>query len=142
MSTFSEENYIVFDVRFREVPPFVSDDLKDFWGGYKVEFKLISRQRYLDLDGDLDRIRKGAEPIGKGSSTRFEIDFSKFEFCDAKEEYFLDDYLIYGQFANRWTNTVKQFESIARCEPGILWTFTLQRTIFASTSRTKIFTTS
>lgn len=97
VSTFSEAGFIVFDVRFREVPPIVSDDLKDFWGGYKVNFKLISRERYDELDGNLDRIRRGAEPVGKRRSTRFEIDFSKFEFCDAKEEYYLDDYLIYGQ---------------------------------------------
>ena len=97
VSTFLEENYIVFDVRFLEVPPFLSDDLKDFWGGYKVEFKLISRQRFSEFNGDLDRIRRSAEAVGRRGSSRFEIDFSKFEFCDAKEEYYLDDYLIYGQ---------------------------------------------
>src|SRR5262245_41088147 len=31
---FEVEGYIVFDVRIRELPPQVSDDLKDFWGGY------------------------------------------------------------------------------------------------------------
>jgi len=71
--------------------------LKDFWGGYKAEFKLISRQRFDDLAGDLARIRRNAEPVGKRGSPKLEIDFSKFEFCDAKEEYYLDDYLIYGQ---------------------------------------------
>jgi len=96
-SAFSEEGYVVFDVGCREVPPFVSDDLKDFWGGYKVEFKLILRQRFDALAGDIDRIRRNAEPVGKRGSPKFQIDFSKFEFCDAKEEYYLDDYLIYGQ---------------------------------------------
>jgi hypothetical protein len=97
VATFFEDDYVVFDVRFWEVPPFVSDDLKDFWGGYKVEFKLISRKRFGEFNGDLDRIRRSAEAVGKRGSSRFEIDFSKFEFCDAKEEYYLDDYLIYGQ---------------------------------------------
>jgi len=97
ISAFSDEGYVVFDVKFREVPPFVTDDLKDFWGGYKAEFKLISRQRFDDLAGDLARIRRNAEPVGKRGSPKLEIDFSKFEFCDAKEEYYLDDYLIHGQ---------------------------------------------
>lgn len=96
-STFSKENLMAFDVTFREVPPFVSDDLKDFWGGYKVEFKLLSRRRFDDLGGDIDRIRRNAEPVGKRGSRKFEIDFSRFEYCDAKEEYCLDDCLIYGQ---------------------------------------------
>ena len=61
-TAFSEEGYVVFDVKFREVPPFVSDDLKDFWGGYKAEFKLISRRRFDDLPGDVARIRRNADP--------------------------------------------------------------------------------
>lgn len=97
ISTFSDDGYVVFDMKLREVPPFVSDDLKDFWGGYKVEFKLISRQRFDEFAGDLDRIPRNAEPVGKRGSPKFEIDLSKYEFCEAKEEYHLDDYLIYGQ---------------------------------------------
>lgn len=97
VSTFSDEGYVVFDVKFQEVPPIVSDGLKDFWGGYKVEFKLISQQGFDDLSGDLDRSRRNAEKVGRRGSPKFTIDFSKFEFCDAKEEYYLDDYLIYGQ---------------------------------------------
>ena len=97
VSVFSDEGYVVFDVRLRDVPPLVTDELKDFWGGYKVEFKLISRQRFDELAGDVEKQRRNAEPVGRRGSSRFKIDFSKYEFCGAKEQYHLDDYLIFGQ---------------------------------------------
>ena len=40
-STFAEAGYVVFDFKFRSVPLMLSNDLKDFWGGYRVQFKLI-----------------------------------------------------------------------------------------------------
>jgi hypothetical protein len=39
--TFQPEGYQVFDVRLEDQPPGLTADLKDFWGGYSVEFKLI-----------------------------------------------------------------------------------------------------
>ena len=38
---FGDEGYVVFDFNFRDVPPKLSDDMKDFWGGYKIDFKII-----------------------------------------------------------------------------------------------------
>lgn len=96
-STFSAEGYVVFDVRFREAPQFLLDELKDFWGGYQVEFKLISQQRFDELDGAIDELRKYAARVGKRDSPKFAIDLSKHEFCDAKEEYQLEECTIYGQ---------------------------------------------
>ena len=40
-TSFQEYGYIVFDFKLTEQPPKLSDDMKDFWGGYRVEFKLI-----------------------------------------------------------------------------------------------------
>lgn len=96
-STFSGEGYVVFDVRFREVPAFLLDELKSFWGGYQIDFKLISKERFDELDGAIDELRKYAPRVGKGDSPKFEIDLSKHEFCGAKEEYQLEESTIYGQ---------------------------------------------
>lgn len=90
-------DYVPFDFSFREVPPVISEDLKDFWGGYKVEFKLISRQQYESLRGDINQIRRNAQPLGKRGSSKFSIDLSKHEFCAGKVKYQLEQQLIYGQ---------------------------------------------
>ena len=39
--TFRPEGYQVFDVKLEDRPPELTADLRDFWGGYCVEFKLI-----------------------------------------------------------------------------------------------------
>jgi hypothetical protein len=35
-STFADEGFRVFDVKVEAVPPEISDDVKDFWGGYNL----------------------------------------------------------------------------------------------------------
>src|ERR1035437_3988935 len=40
-STFQKHGYEVFDVRLKECPPQVSQDMAHFWGGYKINFKVI-----------------------------------------------------------------------------------------------------
>ncbi len=36
-------------------------------------------------DGDIERLRRNAETVGKNGSTVFEIDISKFEYCQPKQ---------------------------------------------------------
>src|SRR5262245_19404860 len=38
--TFSEHQFVVFDVQLTERPLGLTDDVRDFWGGYLVEFKI------------------------------------------------------------------------------------------------------
>ena len=94
--TLFEQGYVVFDFTFREVPPKLSDDMKDFWGGYKIGFKLIDQAKYGELHENLEALRRNAAPVGKNNSTIFHIDISRHEFCDEKEPYEIDGTVVYG----------------------------------------------
>jgi hypothetical protein len=94
-STFIENGFIAFDITVEEKPRRLTEDLKDFWGGYQIYFKLIDNKTFGDLKDDVGKIRKLAQPIGKKDSTKFEIQISKFEYCEPKEARDLDGYRIY-----------------------------------------------
>ena len=94
--TFEEHGYVVFDFKLREVPPKLSEDMKDFWGGYRIEFKLIDFSKYQSLEGDLGELRKHAANVGERGSTVFKIDISKHEFCDEKQLFEIDDHSVFG----------------------------------------------
>lgn len=68
----------------RDVPEVVTDDLKEFWGGYTVEFKLIDHGQALGHDTDIDRLRRNAIVIGAAQKRRMKIDISKHEYCNSK----------------------------------------------------------
>ncbi len=79
--TFSEAGYVAFDVTTKAVPPIVSEDVEDFWGGYQVEFKIIERDKYREFSMDPRALRRNATSVGKRGSTKFRIDLSKREHC-------------------------------------------------------------
>ena len=45
-NTFREEGYEVFDLTFNQRPAQMSRDMENFWGGYRVEFKIIESDKY------------------------------------------------------------------------------------------------
>lgn len=94
--TFVEAGYVLFDFRFNERPTQIDASLRDFWGGYKIEFKLIDAERHASLRGDLERLRRNASPVGRRNSTVFKIDISKHEHCAGKQRYRIDNYLVYA----------------------------------------------
>jgi len=91
--TFRPEGYEVFDVKMQEKPDAISDDMKDFWGGYGVEFKITTRELFEANKDNIIDLRKHAIKIGQGQ--KFLIDISRFEYTDCKEEVDLDGYRIY-----------------------------------------------
>lgn len=91
--TFRPAGYEPFDFKMEEKPAEVSPDLAGFWGGYGVEFKLVSNARFAELKGDLAKLRNVALGIGQGR--KFFIDISRFEYVDDKEPAELDGYHIY-----------------------------------------------
>jgi len=95
-SGFGANGYYVFDFNFREVPPKISDDMKDFWGGYKIDFKIIDVEKRDAFDGNLDQLRRNAIKIGNNQSKKFKIDISRHEYCDQKEGFVLDGQRIFG----------------------------------------------
>lgn len=93
--TFLQENYVVFDVTFSEKPRLISDEMKDFWGGYVIEFKIIDSEKYGDLKNNIRSLRSQALPIGPGEKRKVKIEISKFEYCMGKKERDIDGYAIY-----------------------------------------------
>lgn len=90
---FDTKGFMVFDEDLRPKP---RSPLNPFWGGYLVEFKLIRRDKYQALKGNLEDIRRQSEAIGDSSHSRkFRIEISKFEYVAGKEEAEIDDYLCY-----------------------------------------------
>lgn len=65
------------------------------WGGYVAEFKLIERDRYRQLKGDLDAMRREAHVSGPTQQRIFRIEISKFEYCAGKIEAQVDEYTCY-----------------------------------------------
>lgn len=91
--TFKPEGYEIFDVKMQEKPDLISDDMKDFWGGYGVEFKIIGTALYQAHKDDIAALRRHAINIGQGK--KFLIDISRFEYTVGKQEVDLDGYRIY-----------------------------------------------
>jgi predicted nucleotidyltransferase component of viral defense system len=93
--TFSPIGMIAFDVALEQKPENISRDLQDFWGGYLLEFKLIERERYEELGGEIEKIRKAAVPSRPGGKARFEIDISRYEYCEGKAATEIDDFTVF-----------------------------------------------
>ncbi|MDQ0083358.1 putative nucleotidyltransferase component of viral defense system [Variovorax boronicumulans] len=91
--TFDLEGYVAFDIKMTARPGKMPDELAEFWGGYLVEFKLISRTRATDVGMDIGTMRREAILLGQGP--RFTIDISRFEYTADKQEAQVDGYQIF-----------------------------------------------
>lgn len=93
---FDSKGYGIFDYEFRSVPP----DPRNRWGGYRAQFKIISRAKigaFQSYDGDgrrLEQMRREADVIGPEQKRIFRVDMSKYEFCAGNVEVSLDDYAV------------------------------------------------
>ena len=81
-TAFLEYGLVAFDIKVDEVPPGLSEDIRDFWGGYKVEFKLIPKDVRDSPGLNLEDIRRRALPLHANGSPKFTIDISKHELRD------------------------------------------------------------
>lgn len=75
-------------------PGKVSPDLESFWGGYLVNFKLIELKKFDALKANLETLRRNANLLNPGGSSKISIDISKFEYCDSTEIHRLDGFRI------------------------------------------------
>lgn len=91
--TFRPAGYEPFDFKMAEKPAQVSADLAGFWGGYAVEFKLVTNEQFAADKGNPEKLSRSALGIGQGR--KFLIDISRFEYVDDKEQNELDGYRIY-----------------------------------------------
>lgn len=92
---FDEAGYRVFDFKFGERPEDSGPDVPPFWGGYRLEFKLIDKTKYAGLQNDVQRLRLSAVDVGPGALKTYRIEISKWEYCDGKNAEELDDYTVY-----------------------------------------------
>ncbi|MGB5872942.1 MAG: nucleotidyl transferase AbiEii/AbiGii toxin family protein [Bacteroidota bacterium] len=95
VTTFQESGYHVFDVEMEERPTTISPEMRDFWGGYRVVFKVISVADLGRLGGDIDSLRRNAVVVGDRNRRKFVIDISKYEFCVGKQAHDVDGYTVY-----------------------------------------------
>ena len=93
VETFRANGLEVFDFKMVEQPKAISTDMKNFWGGYAVEFKLIATEIYSQHASDIEVLRRLAINLGQG--TKFLIDISRFEYIENKEHFDFDGTVIY-----------------------------------------------
>ncbi|MDY6787350.1 MAG: nucleotidyl transferase AbiEii/AbiGii toxin family protein, partial [candidate division WOR-3 bacterium] len=84
------ENYQIFDFKFEPKP---KNNQNKNWGGYRVEFKIIEKDKFNP--DDLNKMRRESRPINKKFHKKFTVDFSKYEYINEKIEKNLDGYIIY-----------------------------------------------
>lgn len=96
LSTFAQEGLHVFDVTLSREPTDLSPDLRDFWGGYHVSFKIIDGTTYQRFAGDTEQMRRRAVELSPRHSRTFGIDISCHEHCAPKRAFHLDNLRIYA----------------------------------------------
>jgi predicted nucleotidyltransferase component of viral defense system len=87
--------FVVFDFKFDAKPNIVPEGQSPRWGGYLAAFKVMEKQKYEKLEGDLAARRRDSLVIGPGQQRVFTIDLSKYEYVTGKLEMDLDDYTIF-----------------------------------------------
>jgi len=81
---FIRKDLIVFDFEFRPRPSRPVNRNKEFWGGYRINFKIIDKDTYKLYEGDLDSIRRDSVVVGPNNIRKLKIDISKYEICKPK----------------------------------------------------------
>lgn len=90
---FDAKGYLAFDIKMTIKPGKMPDELASFWGGYLVEFKLISLTRAAEIEHHPETMRREAIMLGQGP--KFTIDISPHEYTEDKQSHDLDGYTIY-----------------------------------------------
>lgn len=94
-NTFKENGYTIFDFKFKEKPNNINSAIKEFWGGYKIEFKILENEKYNSLS-DIDSRRRQAIVIRKNNSTIYSVEISKYEFVKPKKDFELEAYTVFA----------------------------------------------
>jgi hypothetical protein len=92
-SAFSDEGYTLFEFKYSEQPHIISEDVKSFWGGYYIEFKIVETPKFSK--SNLEKTRRNALRITPTTSPKFTIDISKHEYIKHRTIKNVDGYSIY-----------------------------------------------
>jgi hypothetical protein len=91
--TFRSAGYEPFDVTLQPRPEKLAPEQTSFWGGYRMEFKLIELERLAAFSHDLSAMQRNA--IAIGSKGKIQVDISKFEYTATKIQRELEGITIY-----------------------------------------------
>ena len=91
--TFKEEQYHVFDFKMSHRPNKKTENIDKHWGGYAVEFIVISVEKAKESRMDLDKMRKSSIAVA-GSKKVLKVDISKYEFVEPSKQTEFEDYII------------------------------------------------
>jgi len=79
-SEFEDLNLCIIDLKFEEKPK--QGKIKE-WKGYRVEFKIVEKKRFDELQDKMNLLRNKAIVINKNTnSTKFIVDISPFEYIE------------------------------------------------------------
>lgn len=92
-NTFELEGNLVFDIKMTIRPGRMPEELSAFWGGYYVEFKLISLTRAEEIGYEVEKMRREAIRLGEG--TKFTVDISRHEYIADKQQHEINGYSIF-----------------------------------------------
>lgn len=76
------QGLVLFDEEFAPRPSNRETGAK--WGGYTATFKLIPKQLYDQLGGNLTNIRIQSIPAGPTNRRTFRVEISAYEYCDGR----------------------------------------------------------
>lgn len=94
--TFSEEaNLEIISFKFLDKPKVRGKGIPDFWGGYKVEFSLISQETLNNLTPKQQKNINAHAVNIHGDNKKIQVDFSFDEYTEGKQDFELNDYIIY-----------------------------------------------
>jgi predicted nucleotidyltransferase component of viral defense system len=91
-SEFIANNLHVFDIRFTERPKHIDEEIKHFWGGYTIEFKVTDAS---EKTNDLEKLRRESIPLTSTGVRTFSIDISKYEYVVKKRAKEIDGVVLY-----------------------------------------------
>jgi hypothetical protein len=92
---FDAAGFAVFDYEFGPRPVVPAAD-KPKWGGYRIKFKIIERDKHHRFDGDPEAVRRNATVLARHSSEYSPLTLiSKWEFCGGKTETQPEEFAIY-----------------------------------------------
>jgi hypothetical protein len=92
---FEPKGFVVFDVNLVEEPRTITAEFRDFWGGYKIDFKIIDVDSYEKYAGDEHKLRMDARTVVDKNGKRFPIEVSKYEYVADKATEIVDDLIVY-----------------------------------------------
>lgn len=94
--TFFEHGYIVFDFKMKARPNQMRENVQNFWGGYKIKFKISTVDTFNQYENNIDALRRNAIKLNPNDkSPKFEIEISKHEYVSNKMEMSLDGYTVF-----------------------------------------------